>query len=189
MDERPAAPPLPVLPLEPFPVVAPTRLPACRVKASCSRSGDSLAIAFSLRGDLEELEIPAPAEVPRRSTGLWETTCCEFFLAPAGRPGYWEFNLSPAGQWNVFRFSGYRQGMQEEQAFAALPFTVARSAEELRLDLTLDLAALSRKPEIPWKLALATVLLSRDGTTTFWALSHPAREADFHQPGGFLIEL
>ena len=65
-----------------------------------------------------------PADMPARRDRLWEETCFEFFLAVKNSPRYWEFNLSPAGHWNVYRFADYRQGMQEEPAFASLPFSV-----------------------------------------------------------------
>src|SRR4030042_7193941 len=50
-----------------------------------------------------------------------------------GSERYWEFNLSPAGHWNVYRFASYRKEMREEPAFASLPFRVRTEPEALRL--------------------------------------------------------
>ena len=44
---------------------------------------------------------------PRRRDRLWEETCLELFLGEEGSERYWEFNLSPAGHWNVYRFEFY----------------------------------------------------------------------------------
>ena len=92
-----------------------------------------------LRGKLAELVIPGPAARPARRHGLWEETCFEFFLGVKDAPGYWEFNLSPAGHWNVYRFAGYRQGMAEEKAFTSLAFSVRRRADRLGFALELEI--------------------------------------------------
>ena len=51
-----------------------------------ARRSHQLAIRYDLRGDLAELVIPAPAARPARRHGLWEDTCCEFFLGVKGAP-------------------------------------------------------------------------------------------------------
>ena len=110
--------------LQPFSPLGPR--PISRLTASLARRADELAIRYELSGQLGQLVIPGPAGLPARRHGLWEETCFEFFLGVKDSPGYWEFNLSPAGHWNVYRFAGYRQGMAEETAFASLPFSVRR---------------------------------------------------------------
>ena len=63
----------------------------------------TLEVAYQLWGDLAQLSLPSPASTPERRDLLWQTTCLELFLARRGANGYWEFNLSPAGHWNVYR--------------------------------------------------------------------------------------
>ena len=48
----------------------------------------------------------------RRADNLWLSTCFELFLAGESQPGYTEFNVSPSGAWNCYRFDDYRHGMQ-----------------------------------------------------------------------------
>ena len=96
------------------------------VTGSLVRDARTLAITYTLRGPLAGLVIPAPDPRPARRDGLWEATCFEFFLAAPGTPAYWEFNLSPAGHWNVYRFADYRTGMTEETAVKALEVRVRR---------------------------------------------------------------
>jgi hypothetical protein len=153
-----------------------------------SRRGDLLAITYTLTGPLRDLIIAPPAEEPARRWVLWETTCFECFLALEGDPGYWEGNLSPAGHWNFFRLTGYRQGIHEEPAIQVLPVAVSRQPGSLTLAADFDLAALI-PPDTSFKVAISTVLQHQDGRLSFWALAHPGPEPDFHHPAGFIIKL
>ena len=105
--------------LQPFSPIGPPL--NFKITGHITRRSRQLAIRYDLRGDLAELVIPAPADLPARRHGLWEETCFEFFLGVKDSPRYWEFNLSPAGHWNVYRFAGYRQGMAEETALDVTP--------------------------------------------------------------------
>jgi hypothetical protein len=61
-----------------------------------SRQSPLLRVAFKLQGDLKAIELPPLAKHPVRRHRLWENTCLECFLTPAGSSAYWEFNLSPS---------------------------------------------------------------------------------------------
>jgi len=129
-----------------------------------------------------------PAEAPGRRHGLWEGTCFELFLGLKDSPRYWEFNLSPAGHWNVYRFESYRQGMVEETAITALPLRVQRREDSLSMALELDLRAIVPAGRA-LEAAIAAVLKSREDEASYWALTHPGPEADFHRRDGFILEL
>jgi len=162
--------------------------PALQITGHLARQGRALDLHYALQGPLSQVAIPAPAAAPARRHGLWQETCFEFFLGVKDNPAYWEFNLSPAGDWNVYRFSGYRQGLIEEPAWTHLPFGVQVRADSLRLDLEVDLAPLQPAGR-PLELGLAAVIQLDDGALTYWALSHPGPRPDFHRRDGFLIEL
>jgi hypothetical protein len=172
--------------LQPFPGTRP-RFPL-GITGSISRQGRTLSLRYELRGSLAAMALPGPAERPLRRQGLWEETCLEFFLAPADSPHYWEFNLSPAGDWNVYAFESYRQGMQEELAVAELPCTVARVSASVVLSLKVNLAGLLPAGE-NLEAAISAVVKGRDGGITYWALAHPGPQPDFHRRGAFLIKL
>jgi hypothetical protein len=172
--------------LQPFTGGAP--VPPFAITGAISRSGTHLTITYNLTGSLQDLVIAPPADKPARRWVLWETTCFEFFLALQEAAGYWEFNLSPAGTWNVFRLTGYRQGLEEDPAFQTLPFTVHRQPEMLALTLKVDLAAIL-PADRPLKVAISTVLEHQDGRLSYWALTHPGPEPDFHRREGFVIKL
>ncbi|GET40715.1 DOMON-like domain-containing protein [Microseira wollei] len=139
-------------------------------------------------------ETPIPQELveqsntPARQHQLWEETCFEFFLGIKNSPQYWEFNLSPAAQWNVYRFDGYRQGMQEELAFSTLPFRVDNQADSLTLCIDVDLDKIVAEEQL-LDVAITTVIKHKNGEITYWALTHRGTEADFHLRESFIIEL
>ena len=158
------------------------------ISGTISRSRTDLMITYNLTGPLNNLNIAPPADNPSRQWVLWEHTCFELFLGGQGAGGYWEWNLSPAGHWNVFRLNGYRQGIQEEPAFQALPFTVQRRPEALRLTLGIDLAAIVTANQ-PLEVGLSAVLQPQNGRLSYWALTHHGAEPDFHNRDGFVIQL
>ena len=172
--------------LKPF---APTGAPSdITIGGTIGRRADVLAIHYALRGRLAELVIPGRAAKPARRHGLWEATCFEFFLGVKDAPGYWEFNLSPAGDWNVYRLEGYRQGLAEETAFMSLPFSVRRRPDRLGIALELEIGKIVAADQT-LAVGVAAVIKFRDRGLTYWALTHPGSQADFHRRDSFQLEL
>jgi hypothetical protein len=172
--------------LQPFSPLGPPL--TIRITGHINRRPRQLAIRYDLHGPLAELMIPPPAAIPSRRQGLWEETCFEFFLGVKNAPRYWEFNLSPAGHWNVYRFTGYRQGMVAETAFTSLPLSLRRRPDSLEVALELDVGRILAADQ-PLIVGIAAVIKLAGGGLTYWALTHPGPEADFHRRDGFLIEL
>ena len=129
---------------------------------------------------------------PQRCDGLWKHTCFEAFIAAAGCSAYWEFNLSPAGDWNVYRFDGYRAGQRIETSYQQLPFdrTCMQALFTLNLQCPLppDLRQ-SLQGGAELELGLTAVLEQRGGELSYWALQHPGSEPDFHDRRGWLLRL
>ncbi|MBN3925517.1 DOMON-like domain-containing protein [Nostoc sp. NMS4] len=159
-----------------------------KITGNISRNSNQLTICYNLGGDLKEIAIPPPLNLPSRKYELWEDTCFEFFLGIKDSQRYWEFNLSPAEHWNVYRFNGYRQGMQEETAFEKLPFSVQNQADALVLVLDVDLdKIISANQAI--EVSITTVIKYKNGEVTYWALTHQGAEADFHLRDSFIVKL
>lgn len=161
------------------------------LEVSVERSHALLSMVYVLSGDLSKVAITLPSANKQRRDRLWEQTCFEFFLTQEAAP-YWEFNLSPAGDWNVFALSGYRQGLKEETAFAKLPFEVQVAANELRLEIAVDVSELIDASR-PLKLGISAVVIAggedAGGEESFWAIAHPGPKADFHHPDSFVVAL
>ena len=193
--------------LQPFPSTK--SLPNLKIAGNIIRIYNQLDICYMLKGDLKEIAlaypcgeasyaqrlvekptvgIAPPSNTRSRKHELWEDTCFELFVGIKDSAQYWEFNLSPAGHWNVYRFDSYRQGMQEETAFTKLPFNVQNQADGLALAFDVDLNKIV-SPVQEIEVAITTVIKHRDGEVTYWALTHRGAEADFHLRDSFIVEL
>lgn len=170
--------------LQPFPAGAAS--PVTQITGQMTRRGAALSLDYTLRGRLAAVLLPAKAAIPARRHRLWEETCFEFFLAVKEAPSYWEFNLSPAGFWNVYHFEAYRQGLAEATAFSSLPFEVRRRRDSLRLALEVDLAGMVQA-EQTLEVAIAAVIKTVDGRVSYWALTHPGSRPDFHRRDSFIL--
>lgn len=172
--------------LIPFP--AEEHRPDIGITGRVWQRADTLSVCYALRGNLSEIAMPASGELPERKDRLWEETCLEFFLGVRDSRRYWEFNLSPAGHWNVYRFTGYRKGMREEPAYTSLPFRLQMEPGTVRLSLDLGLGKIipaGRTVEV----AISAVIRTVAGMTSHWALVHPGPRPDFHRRDGFVLNV
>ncbi|MEL6500167.1 MAG: hypothetical protein AAFQ23_02020 [Cyanobacteria bacterium J06623_1] len=73
-------------------------------------------------------------------------------------------------------------------AFDRLPFKVFKLGEVLQLSLQLDLDKIMTA-EQSLDVGITTVIEDRAGKLSYWALSHPGTEPDFHRRDSFAIAL
>lgn len=158
------------------------------IRGRIARQASVLELEYTVAGDRSDIVMPPVSDQPTRQHDLWQHTCFEFFVGLTGSDRYWEFNLSPAGHWNVYSFESYRQGMQEKLAFASLPFTVEADSSTFSLSLKLDLSAIALDNQ-PVDVAITTVVKHQNEQITYWALTHTGPEADFHRRDSFVIHL
>jgi hypothetical protein len=129
---------------------------------------------------------------PQRRDGLWQHTCFEAFIAAAGSSAYWEFNLSPAGDWNVYRFDDYRAGQRIETAYQQVSLDLSCTQALLVLNLHCPLPPALLQPlqsGAALELGLTAVLEQPGGELSYWALNHPGPEPDFHDRRGWSLRL
>jgi len=172
--------------LKPFP--GEKNGPDVKITGTIGRRADTLSLRCALQGALSKLAIPAPEESPKRKDRLWEETCLEFFLGENRSGRYWEFHLSPAGHWNVYRFASYRKGMQEELAFADLPFRIRMEPDVLRFSLDVGLGKIIPAGDAI-EVGVSAVLRTVTGRRSHWALLHPGSRPDFHRRDGFTVNI
>jgi hypothetical protein len=170
--------------LRPFPTES--SLPQIEISGRVNRKDNILSIEYQLFGDLNAISIAPPASLPSRQFHLWEATCFEFFIGIPGDRNYWEFNLSPSGDWNVFALDDYRQGLRDEIAFTSLPFKVDRYPNYITLNLDVDLSEIILL-EQDLEMAVTTVIKSSQNELSYWAIFHSGKEADFHLRDSFII--
>jgi hypothetical protein len=140
-------------------------------------------IWFGVSAPAERFSLPQGE--PDRADDLWQTTCFEAFLRPAGADAYREWNFAPSGQWAAYDFSGYRE-KRSNAAVAQSPY--------IRMEDNLTWWALGATiavdADLQWQLGLSAILEEKAGTKSYWALAHPSGDKpDFHDPICFAAHL
>ena len=153
-----------------------------------SRNGRCLTLSYQLSGDIGSLLLPDQVDVPSRCDELWRATCCECFFRVVGHSEYFELNVSPSGNWNVYHFTGYRAGMTVEAAVSELESQTSREGGRFTLHCAVQLDGLvGSRDEV--EIGVSCVLQNSNGTTSYWALSHPGQKPDFHHPEAFMLRM
>lgn len=142
--------------------------------------------------------LPVPAR--RRLDGLWRSTCLEIFVADANLASYLELNLSPSGDWNVYAFDRYREGMRlvaevDPPLQPLLSPPRSSDAQSTELQMTWR-ASLKGGPDVTRLLAgtglvmnATAVLEYQSGEIEYWALAHAQDRPDFHNRQCFCLSL
>lgn len=146
---------------------------------------DALSFRYEVVGQISGLQLP-PERPPTRADGLWQTTCFEAFLRPAGAKGYLEFNFAPSGEWAAYAFSDYREGMQPLEPLGAPAIVTTAHPGLLTVEVTVSVSGLA---DGPWRLGLSAVIEGQDGAKAYWAVTHRPGKADFHHPDCFALDL
>jgi hypothetical protein len=186
--------------LTPFPA---SNIPDISITGEISLQENIIHLSYLLTGKFDDVFLPPVSMTPSRKDELWQTTCFEFFLAVKDQPQYWEFNMSPSGDWNVYRMDAYRRvGFREETFIEGLPFEFQRSrvagswqsepgqneAHACHLEAMVDLHPILQ-PDQLLEFGITAIIHTTDGNETYWALAHPAPFADFHLRESFILEL
>lgn len=163
-----------------------------RIRGQVARRKNIITVRYELMGDLGKIDIPGPKQSPSRVKGLWESTCFELFLSPRGRQEYWEINVSPSGDWNVFCFERYKEkrsidNLREETSVASLPSSSQRQPGSLILDFEIDLGELIHQDR-SLETGISAIIKSTQ-KRTYWALAHRGPKPDFHRRDGFILKL
>lgn len=146
-------------------------------------SPEHILIEFQISGALQNIAWPSPQVVEERTDELWKTTCLEAFISAGLSPSdaYVEVNCSPNGNWNAYSFSSYRQGMAR-----ATYITVRlkeRSSEHKEARFRIEIS--STQTLHAAHLGLTAVIEFTSGEKSYFALNHPAAQADFHDKKGW----
>jgi hypothetical protein len=165
------------------------KIPEIRLTGSVAKAGKALTLNYSLSGQIDDILFPELNAQPGRKSGLWQATCFEFFLAFPGQPHYWEFNISPSGDWNVFRMDSYRQvGFREEELIQNPQMDIKQDAKCFQLQVVTDLGRILEANE-KIIVGVSCVVKTHDGHETYWAVKHITPQADFHMRESFILVL
>lgn len=171
-----------------IPFTAPN-IPSISITGKISLQSNIITLHYLLAGKIEEILLPTKSMNPTRKDDLWKMTCFEFFLAIKDQSQYWEFNMSPSGDWNVYHMDAYRRiGFREETLIQRLPFDVQSEAGAFHLNALVDLHPILQ-PDQFLEFGITAIIQTTEGNETYWALTHPASAADFHLRESFILGL
>ncbi|MEM6252017.1 MAG: DOMON-like domain-containing protein [Cyanobacteria bacterium P01_D01_bin.156] len=155
------------------------------IAGDVARSQSTLALKYTVTGTLDNLVVPPLASTaPSRRDKLWQTTCFEAFIGMPNASHYWEINVAPKGDWNLYRFESYRQGMAREMGCHSIKSIWQSIPQGYQLVLNI--------PTEPWlpsaqplEMGISTIL--QTDRTSHWALVHPGKDPDFHHRDSFTL--
>lgn len=153
---------------------------------SVELTGPVLRVDYLLSGDLLQITVPEPVADRARRDDLWRHTCFELFAGPRDQTRYLEINVSPSGDWNTYSFTSYREGMALLPVAHFESHCKRRSATELELRFSLELAAADAVGPLH-DLAITAVIEHSDGAKSYWALTHTSDRPDFHKRDSFIL--
>lgn len=146
------------------------------IDAQLSVQKTGFVLSFVLSGDVAQVALADRSAKPSRKNELWKETCFECFFGVANSSNYFEFNGSPSGDWALYQFQDYRQGMKD---------AAVQEAPVLE-----KLEKVGDQIRAVWKIPYFTnAILQSAGVTavvktgseiSYWALKHAGEKADFH---------
>lgn len=164
-------------------------LPVIKIAGTIARVQNFITVRYFVSGKIEDILFPKVVIRPGRRDELWLATCFEYFLAIPGQPRYWEFNFSPSGNWNAFRMDAYRRvGFRQEELIRNPKISTKMEAGSFQLEASLDVSPIMDR-DVPIQAGITSVIQARDGHESYWALSHPNSQADFHVRESFTLVL
>jgi hypothetical protein len=172
-----------------------------QVHFSIERSSRGLDFSFSLLGarpiHFQEVLLRGlkPAETRQRRDEIWKSTCFEIFVGSKDPGPYLELNLCPSGDWNLYVFDHYREGMRwVDRAQAPLrgheissQLDRATWQAHLPSEGSVEVAQILASPSLV--LGATAVIEYQDGTREYWALTHAGEKPDFHIRESFRLVL
>jgi hypothetical protein len=166
----------------------PTDTSDLTITGTAHRRKNLFSVHYALAGNLKEIYLPSSVTNPARKDELWRTTCFELFIAVRDSPQYWEFNMSPSGDWNVYAIDAYRQvNMREETRIQWLPFQIQKELNGMSLNAEIDLNHILQNEQVI-EVGITSVIQLNTKRESYWALVHPQPSADFHLRDSFLLE-
>lgn len=179
--------PMQLLPFTPLPDLA------ISINVTLKAVSDGFLLEHCLVGtDVDALQLDAPATEPCRRDELSKNTCFEVFFGVRDSSQYYEFNGSPSGDWALYKFEDYRQGMTSP-ALSQPPSLCVRELQpgQLRVVWHIPFLALEGLDiNSPMDVSITAVIKCKNAEAiSYWALRHVGPKPDFHLRESFVLFL
>lgn len=155
-----------------------------RLEGNVTREGASLKLTYKIADLKNLLNLPASftgyeKTIPRVD-GLWNDTCFELFLRPAGKNSYHEFNFSLKPAWNEYFFENYRHPQPPKWCHDISLKKIQWDGQHLEIELS-GLANFDQ-----FEISLTATLKEKSGVMHYMALKHAGTKPDFHHTDSFI---
>ena len=148
-----------------------------KVQAKLEIEKKTIKLEFNIVGERKNYIFPSISP-PKRAKELWKATCFELFFTSKNQKGYYEINISPSKQWNIYTFKGYRDFVTETEIASNPIITMSQQKDEYTLlfESTLDEVGLTEN----LVFNLAVILLDSNNIRHFYAINRTLGAVDFH---------
>ena len=167
-----------------------------KLLARPQRNDTKVSIEFKLIGKIPLVDLGKPGLVSHqnRENFLWQHTCFEGFIGLPTEEKYWEFNITPLGGWNFYRFTSYREDMIEDSRVKQIIILHTNDSGQYSVTCDIDFSDI-REVKDHWEkgetvlLGLSAVIEMKNGQKTYCALKHCGERPDFHAKKSFSLRL
>lgn len=145
------------------------------------------SFSYQLNDPGKFVQLPPSATSPAwtRQDGLWQRTCFEFFIKPGTGSAYYEFNFSPAGLWQQYRFTNYRQPQPPQ---ASNDFTLSSALWNEKTNTLQGELKSSTTLGKDFHVSINAVIEETSGDKKYLALAHAGEKPDFHLANSFTMK-
>ena len=113
-----------------------------------------------------------------RKDELWKSTCFELFIANSPSEEYYEINISPFGEWNIYHLNAYKVGFKEFREVSKPIIKMTKENYKYRLSFEIEFNQRIFNNE-GLSFNLATIILDKNNLRHFYSIC-PRKTADFH---------
>jgi len=152
-----------------------------KIEAIANISQKNIKLNFQIIGNIEAYFIHSKLENEEkieRKNELWKSTCFELFIANEQSEEYYEINISPFKQWNIYHFDGYKKGMKEFKKVSEPIIQMTKENYNYKLSFEIEFNQKIFNNE-GLSFNLATIILDKNNLRHFYTM-YPRKTADFH---------
>lgn len=158
-----------------------------------------LKIEYIIQGKIELLSLTGVDQnghvfdLAKRTEGLWQDTCFEFFISSKDSSKYFEYNFAPNGCWDAYSFSEYRkrevEALQIENPKCTLLHVLQGSSNSSQVKCIVEFEVPHILSQNVCEYSITAVTRMKSGEVGYWAIHHNGEKPDFHLRNSFVGKL
>ena len=152
------------------------------VKTIIQLQDNLLKLNYQIVGDLSNYHFPQNSK-QQRADELWLDSCFELFISHPHKNEYWEINISPSTEWNIYHFTSYKEDMRVSNIISTPTIKSYRYEHEYKLSFE----TIIQKENFDKLLLinLCVILLDKKGVRNFYSMDRREGSPNFHDRACF----